>query len=1168
MLIGWAVVAASFLYIAVLFVVAYWADTRGRQHLQRFWPTIYALSLAVYCTSWTFYGSVGLASQRGFEFLAIYVGPAVLFGLCVPLLLHIVRVAKANAITSTADFVGSRYGRHQGVAAVVTMISVVGSLPYIALQLKAVSGSLAVVLDGQGAITHVPHIFSGDLSVLVALALSVFAILFGTRQIDATEHQRGLIFAVAVESVVKLLAFLAVGIYVTFVMFDGPVDLMQRAAASPGFQSPFDRDVDAAPWLSLIGLSFFAAILLPRQFHVAVVEGGGERDLKRAAWLFPLYLVLINLFVVPIALAGLAVFGTNGVNADTFVISLPLASGSPAMVIVAFIGGLSAATAMVIVASVALSIMIGNEIVMPALLKARLVDPERMDIGRVVLLVRRVAIVAVVFLALIYYRYATDNQALAQIGLVSFAAIAQLAPAFFIGVFWREATARGAIAGMLAGFAIWFYTLLIPTFSGSSPFVATLLIEGPFGIGAFRPTQLFGVELDRLTHGVVWSLFFNLAVFVMVSLSRQPTSGEELQSNLFIRKPVTRQASSASQTDTRVSVGALEDTVARYLGSARTQHAFAAYAANRGLSRTDEADAHLLRQSEHMLASAIGAASARLVLTLLLGRRNVSPAAALALLDGASAAIEYNRGLLQTAIDEVGQGIVVLDADLSLVIWNRGFRDLADMPADATVTGRSIGDVLIGLARTMKPDTDDAEAFAGRAMRAFEHVGSVQRLGVKDAERTLELRAAKLPDGGLVATFTDITEQVRAADVLARTNEMLEHRVRERTEELERLNAELAAAKAKADEANIGKTRFLAAAGHDIIQPLNAARLYASSLVEQGVGPGQRRLVENMDRSLEAVEDIIGALLDISRLDAGALKPEPSNFALSDILDQTADDFRPVATDKGLDLTIVPSRLAVRSDKRLLRRLLQNLVSNAVKYTITGRILVGARRRGTSVVLEVWDTGQGIPEHQRKLIFEEFRRLDAGARVASGLGLGLSIVERIGRVLDHPIELRSEVGRGSVFSVTLPRARTVQPQRSPTPRSGVRGSDTFNGLKVLVIDNEDDILEGMSLLLSGWGAEVVTASDAEQAFKYLNDEDQPNVLICDYHLGTTNGLDAIANVRARTAPGLPSILLTADRSAEVRDAAAEADIAVLNKPVKPAALRAILSQWRARAAAE
>jgi CheY-like chemotaxis protein/two-component sensor histidine kinase len=392
--------------------------------------------------------------------------------------------------------------------------------------------------------------------------------------------------------------------------------------------------------------------------------------------------------------------------------------------------------------------------------------------------------------------------------------------------------------------------------------------------------------------------------------------------------------------------------------------------------------------------------------------------------------------------------------------------------------------------------------------------------------------------------------------------------VRERTEELERLNAELAAAKAKADEANIGKTRFLAAAGHDIIQPLNAARLYASSLVEQGVGPGQRRLVENMDRSLEAVEDIIGALLDISRLDAGALKPEPSNFALSDILDQTADDFRPVTTDKGLDLTIVSSRLAVRSDKRLLRRLLQNLVSNAVKYTITGRILVGARRRDTSVVLEVWDTGQGIPEHQRKLIFEEFRRLDAGARVASGLGLGLSIVERIGRVLDHPIELRSEVGRGSVFSVTLPRARTVQPQRSPTPRSGVRGSDTFNGLKVLVIDNEDDILEGMSLLLSGWGAEVVTASDAEQAFKYLNDEDQPNVLICDYHLGTTNGLDAIANVRARTAPGLPSILLTADRSAEVRDAAAEADIAVLNKPVKPAALRAILSQWRARAAAE
>ena len=524
--IGWAVIAASLGYIGCLFLVAAWADGAGRRKLERHWPTIYALSIGVYCTSWTFYGSVGMATTRGFEFLAIYVGPAILFALCTPLLLHVVRVAKANAITSAADFVGSRYGRHQGVAAIVTVISVVGALPYIALQLKAVSSSLAVILGGELASGSAPFLFSGDLSVLVAVSLATFSILFGTRQVDATEHQRGLIFAIAVESVVKLVAFLGVGLYVTFAIFDGPSHLAAAARETLGARSPFEREPDISTWLTLIGLSFFAALLLPRQFHVAVVEGGGERDLKRAAWVFPAYLVLVNLFVVPVALAGLVLFGSGGgVDTDMFVITLPLAHGSPGMAILAFIGGLSAATAMVIVASIALSIMLGNEVIMPALLKARLVDPERVDIGLVVLYVRRIAIVLVIALGFLYYRHGAGQQALAQIGLVSFAAIAQLAPAFFIGLFWREANARGAISGLLVGFAIWFYTLLLPTFATSSPAIEQLLAHGPFGIEALRPTQLFGVDLDRLTHGVVWSLFANVVVFVLFSLARQTTAG-------------------------------------------------------------------------------------------------------------------------------------------------------------------------------------------------------------------------------------------------------------------------------------------------------------------------------------------------------------------------------------------------------------------------------------------------------------------------------------------------------------------------------------------------------------------------------------------------------------------------------------------------------------------
>ena len=427
-----------------------------------------------------------------------------------------------------------------------------------------------------------------------------------------------------------------------------------------------------------------------------------------------------------------------------------------------------------------------------------------------------------------------------------------------------------------------------------------------------------------------------------------------------------------------------------------------------------------------------------------------------------------------------------------------------------------------------------------------------------------------------MTTYTDVTETVEPEEALAATNETLEQRVRERTEALVRLNEELARAKSEADDANLSKTRFLAAASHDILQPLNAARLYATTLVERidagapGSIGGDTELVRNMDASLEAVEEILTALLDISRLDAGAMKPELSTFRIDDILSQLKIELTPLAREKGLRIDFVPCSLSVSSDRRLLRRLLQNLISNAIKYTVKGRVLVGVRRRGADLEVQVLDTGLGIPESQQKAIFREFERLAAAAKTARGLGLGLSIVERISRVLDHRIGVRSKPGDGSLFSVLVPvsvaHVAAVQnvaeaPPAPPTPLAG------FN---VLAIDNEPRILAGMNHLLMGWGCVVAVAADLAEARAALAARGMtPDVIIADYHLDDSDGISAIGALREAYGADIPAILATADRSLEVRDLAASKDIRVLNKPLRPAALRALLSQWRVtRGAAE
>jgi Na+/proline symporter/signal transduction histidine kinase len=1163
MLQGWVVIAVALGYIGLLFLVASYGDrSRGLLREGRARLLIYPLSLAIYCTSWTFFGSVGSASRTGYEFLTIYIGPMLMIGLFSPLLVRIVRLAKAQNITSIADFIAARYGKGQAVAATVALIAIIGTIPYIALQLKAVSSSLETILAHITPISDLTRPLLGDIALFVALSMATFAVLFGTRHIDATEHQDGLMLAIATESIVKLFAFLAVGIFVTFWMFGGPGALFEAARQSPLTAGIFVRELPFDTLVATTLLSFVAIILLPRQFHVAVVENNNEGEIKRAAWLFPLYLVLINLFVVPIALAGLLTFPTGSVDSDMFVLALPLQTGSNILTITAFVGGLSAATAMVIVESVALSIMISNDLVMPLVLQRReALLSGRENIGSLLLTVRRLAIFAILLLAYMYYRSAGEAQLFA-IGILAFAAIAQLAPAFFGGLFWRRATAAGAIAGMTAGILTWAYTLLLPTFADIGFVGQHVLSEGPWGLAMLRPQHLFGLELSPLVHGVLWSLSINLLCYVGFSLRREPSPIERMQANTFVPSDLAPITPRFRLWRSSVTVEELASTVARYLGEERTRNALENFAGTHriSLAAKDEADFRLVRHAEHILASAIGGASSRLVLSLLLRKRTVSTKAALKLLDDANAAIQYNREILQTALDHVRQGIAVFDRDLQLICWNRQFGEILDLPPSLIRVGVGLAEILRFNSQRGDVKPDRIEDFVRVQIERYVSGKEPFLERFAEAGMVIEVRANHMPDGGIVTTFTDITASVEAAEALERSNETLERRVRERTEELTLLNAALARAKGEADAANISKTKFLAAASHDILQPLNAARLYVTSLIERG-GRDDRRLVDNIDASLEAVEEIFGALLDMSRLDTGAMRPEFSSFRIDDIMRQIELEFAPLAAAKGIKLGYVPCMQVVHSDRRLLRRLVQNLVSNAIKYTPSGRVLIGCRRKGSTLRIDVYDTGVGIPASKRRDIFVEFHRLEQGARIARGLGLGLSIVERVARVLGCTIEVGQPAGGGSHFAVSIPRSNAA-PVELPA-RDNVRiDPSQLAGTTAICIDNEPSVLDGMEMLLRGWGCEVIKAPNLDIALAAISvSTTPPNGLLVDYHLDYGNGIEAVIALRQRCGD-LPAILITADRSPAVREQARTQNIQVLNKPIKPAALRALLAQWR------
>ena len=1144
---GWLLIGLSLAYLGLLFLIAYVADKNKRRR-PKGQPLLYSLSLAVYCTSWTFFGTVGQASESPWSPVPIYLGPMLVFLFGWRLLARLILVAKREHITSIADFIAARYGKSQRLAMVISLIAVMGILPYLVLQLKAIVTGLDLLMANSTGVSPTSNM--AELALGVTLLLALFSILFGTRNLDATEHHRGMVVAIAFESVVKLLAFMAVGGFALWLIIARPSEA--RTLVAGDF---LDAVVAVTPG-GLLELAIYtliamcAVICLPRQFHVTVVENNQGQDLHWARWIFPLYLFLMGLFIWPLALAGKQWVGAD-MASDTYVISLPMSLGFDGMAMLAFLGGTSAATGMVIVCTIALAIMVSNDLVLPVLLRRVWQQGRDERLMRLLLQVRRGAILLILLAAWALYLWLGDLTSLSRIGYLSFGAVAQFAPALLLGLYWRHGNRKGVYLGLALGVSLWFVTLLAESgLLAGSPLEALL---APPDWPAVR-------DLSLGAWCLFLSLLLNLAGYVAGSLLSRAAVSERLQAANFVGK-TSRDTSALYHA--RVSVKELEMLAARFVGSSRVKRAFGRFAGERGgtLAPQMQASAELIAHTERLLAGVFGTSSARLVLASALQGRNMQLEEIATIVDEASDMFRFNRGLLQGAIEHMGQGSSVVDRELRLVAWNRRYIELFSYPPGLIQVGRSIEEIIRYNAGQGLCGQGDIEAQVARRVafmkRGSPHVSARER----PDGRVIEMQGNPMPAGGFVMTFTDITPFRAAERVLREANEHLEARVAERTHELSELNRQLLLVNQQVERANQSKSRFLAAVSHDLTQPLNAAKLFTSSLLEM-LPPEDEpaRIARHIDDALGATEDLITDLLDISRLEAGKFKAKKLDFALSDVLDNLKAEFGVLAQAGGIQFSVVESRLAVYSDVRLLRRVLQNFLTNAFRYNPGGRVLLGCRRMGDKVRIEVWDNGPGIPEGKQEAIFDEFSRLDHSRTAREqGLGLGLAIARGISQVLGHQLSLRSWPGAGSVFAITLNLAtRPVIPSQVTTP--ALRDSQ-LEGVRILCIDNEEDILIAMASLLGRWGCEVRCAQSLEQAEEIIiGGGFLPALVLSDYHLddGKT-GLQALHMIRLAHGNGIGGIIISADRKSELQAQIREHGFGYVSKPVKPLKLRALMN---------
>ncbi len=1151
----WLITLLSIAYLALLFVVAHWGQNQSSEN----WsckPWVYSLSLGVSCSSWAFYGTVGQAAVTGAWIAPIYIGSILCLVLAWPMLSKILLIVKQQNLTSIADFIAFRYDRSPKIAATVAIVAFIGIIPYIALQLRAISTSFDLLTG-----TYQSGIST---AFVVTTVLILFSILFGTRQIAANKQNKGLVLAIAFSSVIKLFALTAVGIFATFYIFDGFTDLINQDEKISSFTG--NNSVYLSVAQAILGA--ITIFILPQQFHMMMIENHHQQELKSARWLFPLYLLLINIFVLPIAIAGQLSFPGGSVAADTYVLTIPLFYQQAWLAITVYIGGLAAATSMVIVAAIVLSTMISTEVLTPLVLKFRLFNHKQThQLSGLLLNLRRGAIAVILLFAFIFERFIDHHNHLATIGLLSFVLLSQFAPATIGALYWRKANTKAALTGLIAGSLVWLYTLLLPALLPNSQW----LISGLWQITWLKPTALFGIDfLDTTSHGVFYSLLANTLCYVIVSVFGQRSVGEKLQAEYFVNK-------SQHQFERHLSLDDLYSLLLRFIDKKSADDLVSFSKKN---STIDNKNEKLIEFTRLQLSGVLGSASTRMVMKAASTSQEMPLEDVVSIVDEANQMFRFNRELLQSGVENIEQGISVIDADMRLVAWNQRYIQLLDYPEGFVSAGKSVEELLrfniskgiitktiTGTGTNATKSADSEELIT----RRIEHM----RMGHNHYfQRTmpngvvLEIRGQSMPGGGFVSTFSDITAHIEAEKALQKANETLEKRVEERTQEL-RL------AKAEAEAANSSKTRFLAAASHDLMQPFNALSLFTSMLKKKVANDDLALLANNIDDSLNVVEALLSDLVEISRLDNSSENIEKSHFPLEELLIPLRNEFTVLAKQENIHFHYQQSSVWVNSDKRMLRRIIQNFLSNAVHYChdkkgdkagITSKIVLGIRHIKDAIRIEVWDNGPGIADDKQQTIFQEFERLEQNREIP-GLGLGLAIAERMASLLGLKISLKSTVTKGTCFMIEVPRipAKKINQADSKsltTTKKLPRTAREFLNVTVLVIDNDTLMLTAISSQLSEWGCDVYTAKDQASITLAVKEMPQPaQFIIADYHLDNdANGVDLISTLLQQENWQIPCVICSADPSEQVRQHTADAKFSFLRKPIKSLALKRLLRQ--------
>ncbi|MDX2486032.1 MAG: PAS-domain containing protein [Gammaproteobacteria bacterium] len=1142
-------ILALIAYLALLFWIARIGDRRRfntsgwARH-----PLIYTLALGVYCTSWTFYGLVGTAAEKGWYYLPILLGPILLFTLGYPLLQRIASVSRQENIHSIADFITSRYGKRQSVAAVVTLIMLATTVPYIALQLKAVTDTLLY------SINNIP--FAGqDMTMLVSAAMILFTLVFGANRLDVASYHSGIMVAIAFESLIKLIALITIAVFALGLskgfdpgqLSNSANEVFQKSTITPSF------------WVLTL-VSAATIFCLPRMFQITFVECLSENHLKFARRGFSLYLVAIAIAVFVISWVGNQVLAGTGVASDTYVLALPLSAGNQFLGLLAFIGGFSAATAMIIVASLTLSQMLSNDVILPLLIRKQKTRNTIPDYSTALIQTRRLTVVFVIVMAWLYQHGLAENVALTAIGLIAFALAVQLAPAIIFGLYWHRGNATGVFAGLASGTLIWFITLMIPLLSNAGFIEQDMLVKGIFGFEFLRPEQLFGLTFsDSYTRGVVLSLAANIAAYYLVSLQDRTRLSDRIQAVIFVDRERARQHSGVQGF--QIKKADLTVMLTQFLGESATLRLIE----NEPRPEQVQASQKMLHHAEQALAGVVGVASSRAMLASLSGGESLGVEDVVNIFEETTRTLQFNQDMLFASFESISSAISVVNAELKIVAWNKRYEQMFNYPEGMLCVGRPVAELvrynaergMLGAGEVEK----QVQTRLGHLMASKPY-----RIVRNHNQGVIEIKGRPLPTGGYVTTYDDISEFIN-------TQNELEQRVSERTEEIESINrslreevkkrseteVELIKAKSAAETSNASKTQFLAIASHDILQPLNAANLYANALMEKpGVDPELTENLHHLQNAIGSAEQIISNLLEISRLDTGSLTPLYKCFALSDILEPLANEFR-VQTNSDVSFHWQHTSLWTESDAKYLRRILQNFLSNAVKYTSKGKILLGCRRRGEQIEICIYDCGPGISEAHQLRIFDDFYRITSNVE---GAGLGLGIALRFSHLLGHEINVQSFDGSGSLFSLLVPMRAKEAGQTSQASNSNILSG--LESLNIFYVDDDEDNIHALSALMGNWGCTFSSATNSVSSINYAKNNKAPDVILMDYQLGPeTNGIQLGGELRNQWG-NIPVCIVSAAPDEDLSKRVSKHGFDFLRKPIKPGKLRALLERYLQR----